>query len=85
MAEPRIQYCTTSDGVSIAYWTLGEGQPLLMNSPLGWSNISLEWEVPGLRQWYERLASRTMLVRFDQRGNGMSERECGRLHRWMPS
>ena len=27
MAEPRIQYAKTSDGVSIAYATLGEGEP----------------------------------------------------------
>ena len=31
--EPRIQYAKTGDGVSIAFWTLGEGMPL--NSP--WS------------------------------------------------
>ena len=27
--EPRIQYAQTEDGVSIAYWTLGEGAPLV--------------------------------------------------------
>jgi len=27
MAEPRIQYAKTSDGLSIAYCTLGEGTP----------------------------------------------------------
>ncbi len=25
MAEPRIQYAQTKDGVSIAYWSVGEG------------------------------------------------------------
>ena len=25
--EPRIQYAQTKDGVSIAFWTLGEGEP----------------------------------------------------------
>jgi hypothetical protein len=28
--EPRIQYAQTKDGVSIAYWTLGEGTPLVI-------------------------------------------------------
>jgi len=42
-----IQYAKTSDGVSIAYWTLGEGRtPLVMTAPVGWSNIALEWQVP---------------------------------------
>ncbi len=27
--EPRIQYAKTKDGVSIAYWTLGEGMPVV--------------------------------------------------------
>ena len=27
LMEPRIQYAKTSDGVNIAYWTLGEGMP----------------------------------------------------------
>jgi hypothetical protein len=26
--EPRIQYAQTSDGVGIAYWTLGDGMPV---------------------------------------------------------
>jgi len=75
MAEPRIQYANTSDGVSIAYWTMGDGVPVLLTAPLAWSNIAREWQIPGLRTWYERLASRRMLVRYDYRGNGMSERD----------
>ena len=27
--EPRIQYAKTADGVSIAFWTLGEGMPIV--------------------------------------------------------
>ena len=27
MADPQIQYAKTEDGVSIAYWTIGEGHP----------------------------------------------------------
>ena len=72
--EPRIQYVQTADGVSVAYWTLGEGAPLVMTSPLQWSHIALEWEIPNLRGWYERLAQGRMLVRYDIRGHGMSER-----------
>ncbi|MCH7566026.1 MAG: adenylate/guanylate cyclase domain-containing protein [Gemmatimonadetes bacterium] len=73
--EPRIQYAKTKDGVSIAFWTLGErGPALVCFPPLTWSNIDLEWEIPELRDWYERLASSRMLVRFDARGQGRSQR-----------
>ena len=74
MDAPRIQYATTSDGVSIAYWTLGEGHPLVFMSDAPWSHIQMEWQIPELRQWYEKLAEGRTLVRFDQRGGGLSER-----------
>jgi len=45
-----------------------------MTSPLNFSNISLEWRIPELRAWYERLAGSGMVVRFDWRNMGMSER-----------
>jgi len=75
MAEPRIQYAKTSDGVSIAYYTMGEGPALLSYAPLGGhSNLRLEWQYPELRQWFERLAENHTLVRLDGRGWGLSQR-----------
>jgi hypothetical protein len=43
---PPIQYATTSDGVSIAYWTYGQGPPLVVLPLLIGSHVQLEWEVP---------------------------------------
>ena len=74
MAEPRIQYAKTSDGVSIAFWTLGQGQPLVQMPALPWSHIQLEWQNPGSRRWYEALAEKGKLVRYDGRGSGLSDR-----------
>jgi class 3 adenylate cyclase len=71
--EPRIQYAKTADGVSIAFWTLGEGMPLV-HMPLIFSHIQLEWQIPECRRWYERLAEKRKLVRYDIRGEGLSER-----------
>ena len=72
--EPRIQYAKTEDGVSIAFWTLGEGLPLVyMPPPFG--HVQLEWQHLQNRQFYERLAQSRMLVRYDIRGMGLSERE----------
>ncbi len=74
--EPRIQYAKTSDGVSIAFWTLGEGMPLVQAPFLGWSHIQMEWQNPILRSLYERHAERgRRLVRYDSRGSGLSERD----------
>ncbi len=73
--EPRIQYAKTADGVSIGYWTLGQGgEPLLIMSPLAVSHIALEWRFASLRSWYEHLASSRMMIRYDPRCSGMSQR-----------
>ncbi|MEE8385588.1 MAG: alpha/beta fold hydrolase, partial [Dehalococcoidia bacterium] len=72
--EPRIQYAKTKDGVSIAYYTLGQGTPLLHLPWGGVGHLQLEWEYPEFRQWYERLAEKRMLVRYDAAGTGLSDR-----------
>ena len=72
--EPRIQYAQTADGVSIAFWTLGEGMPLVDMWASPFSHIQLEWSFPELRRFYGRLAEKRKLVRYDPRGTGLSER-----------
>ncbi len=72
--EPRIQYAKTEDGVSIAYWTLGEGVPFV-SMPPAFTHIELEWRFAEQRRWYERLAQKRKLIRFDTRGFGLSQRE----------
>ncbi len=70
--EPTVQYAKTSDGVSIAYWTMGEGLALVNLQPPPWSNIQAEareWPIWGI------LASRCTLVRHDTRGSGLSQRD----------
>jgi class 3 adenylate cyclase/pimeloyl-ACP methyl ester carboxylesterase len=73
--EPRIQYAQTADGVSIAFWALGEGVPLVVMPELPWSHIQLEWENPNARRWYELLAEKRRVVRYDSRGTGMSAQD----------
>jgi class 3 adenylate cyclase len=73
--EPRIQYARTADGVSIAFWTLGEGMPLVCMPNIPWSHIQVEWQWQGYRRWYERLAEKRKLIRYDGRGCGLSDRE----------
>ncbi len=71
--EPRIQYATAEDGVRIAYWTLGAGTSLVYMTGGPWNHIEL-WESDECRDWYERLSKNRMLVRYDLRGTGHSDR-----------
>jgi class 3 adenylate cyclase len=74
--EPRIQYAKTEDGVSIAYWTMGEGIPFIYMPPGAYSHIEMEWQLPEARPEYEYLAEKRMLVRYDGRGQGLSDRDA---------
>ena len=71
--EPRIQYAKTKDGVSIAYATTGQGPPLVV-CPIGWLQFSLYRQVPSFNAMMERLGKGRLLVEYDGRGTGLSER-----------
>ena len=76
--EQELGFCTTSDGISIAYATLGEGPPLVYAT--GWpGHLSSEWETRHSRELIEDLAQGVTLVRYDMRGSGLSDREPGEL------
>ena len=70
----EIRYCTSSDGVRLAYATLGSGPPLVKAS--NWlTHLDLEWGSPIWRHWWSALALHHRVVRYDERGNGMSQRD----------
>jgi pimeloyl-ACP methyl ester carboxylesterase len=75
--EPEIRYCKTRDGVSIAYYALGEGAVGILMGPIPIRNIRFQWEVEGSldRQTAAilRQAGKTF-VQFDARGLGSSSR-----------
>ena len=77
--EPRIQYAKTTDGVSIAYVTAGQGQPLLWIQSSVASSVQQEWKVPFFRRLYDPLLPYRTLVRFDSRGLGLSDRDVADL------
>ncbi len=72
--EPRIQYAQTKDGVSIAYYTIGEGFPLVEMPLMPWSHIQMQYQLPDWVRWSEGLSEKRMVVRYDGRGSGLSDR-----------
>ena len=73
-ARQEIRYCTTSDGVRLAYATTGGGPPLVKAS--NWlTHLDFEWGSPIWRHWYTALSRHHRLIRYDERGNGMSQRD----------
>ncbi len=72
--EPEIRYARSSDGVNIAYATVGQGSPIVAVAG-SMSHVQIEWAHPTLRRAYELLAVHHTLIRFDHRGLGLSDRE----------
>ena len=72
--EPQIQYAKTKDGVSIAYYSIGQGPAVLFLS-MPASHLEAEWQFDPLRMMYTALAQQITIVRLDPRGFGLSDRD----------
>jgi len=74
--QQDIRFCTAADGVHLAYSRIGTGPPLVR--VLGhFTHLEMEWEWPDLRHFWERLAERFTVIRYDGRGIGLSDRYTG--------
>lgn len=72
--EQRIRFCTSRDGVRIAWATSGTGPPLV--KPAHWlTHLEYDWESPVWRPWLRELSRDHTLVRYDARGSGLSDRD----------
>jgi pimeloyl-ACP methyl ester carboxylesterase/DNA-binding CsgD family transcriptional regulator len=61
-------------GSRVAYATMGSGLPLVFPPP-SVGHLDLELDHEPMRAFYEALASRFMLVRYDRLGTGLSDRD----------
>jgi class 3 adenylate cyclase/pimeloyl-ACP methyl ester carboxylesterase len=73
-----IKYCRAPDGVRLAYSTVGQGRPLVKAA--NWMNhLEYDWESPIWHHLLEGLARNHTLVRYDARGNGLSDWDVDEL------
>jgi class 3 adenylate cyclase/pimeloyl-ACP methyl ester carboxylesterase len=71
--EQDIHFCTARDGVQLAYSRLGSGPPLVKTG--NWmTHLEFDFESPIWRHLYRELARDHTLIRYDARGNGLSDR-----------
>ena len=77
-SRQRVQYCTARDGTRLAYSAVGEGPPLVKTA--NWLNhIEYDYESPLWRHWIRAFSHRHRLIRYDERGNGLSDWNVPRL------
>jgi len=70
----RIEFCVAPDGVQLAYASIGKGPPVF-KAPNWLNHIEYEWRTPVWGPALAEVAKHHRLVRFDQRGNGLSDWE----------
>lgn len=76
--KQEIRFCHSSDGTCIAYATSGSGPPLVYVA--NWlTHLKLDWNSPLWSHWFRELSRGHTLVRFDARGNGLSDRVVDNL------
>ena len=68
----EIRFCHAKDGVRLAYATVGSGYPLVKVANC-FNHLDFEWESPIWRHWVNDIAKGCSLVRYDGRGNGISQ------------
>jgi class 3 adenylate cyclase len=69
-----VRYCTTADGISIAYSVQGHGPPLIA-LPAFFESFSVIHYMPAEDEFWKTVAQRRTLIRLDWRGTGLSQRE----------
>jgi len=76
--QQNIHFCTAADGVRIAYAEVGQGPPLVKTA--NWLNhLEYDWESPVWSPLLHALAADHRLIRYDARGNGLSDWEVKEL------
>jgi pimeloyl-ACP methyl ester carboxylesterase/DNA-binding CsgD family transcriptional regulator len=79
-----IGFVRARDGARIAYALSGEG--LIVVKTANWlSHLEYDWRSPVWRHWLDFLSTGSRLVRYDERGNGLSDHDLDDLSfaRWV--
>ena len=80
----HIHYLRTTDGVQLA-WADASAGPLLLKAANWLTHLEYEWESPVWGHWLRFFCDHFRLVRYDERGCGMSDWKLGDLppDRWV--
>jgi pimeloyl-ACP methyl ester carboxylesterase/DNA-binding CsgD family transcriptional regulator len=70
--QQSVQLIRSPDGVTIAWASVGRGSPIVKAA--NWlTHLEYEWDSPVWRHWIRFFADHFRLVRYDERGCGMSD------------
>ena len=68
----QVRFCAAHDGTGLAYSIVGDGPPLVKTA--NWLNhLEHDWDSPVWRHWVRHFIGYRKLIRYDERGNGLSD------------
>lgn len=70
----QIRFCTSRDGTRIAYAISGSGPSVIRLAGL-FTHLEFDYDSAIWQPWLSALAGNRMLIRYDARGSGLSDRE----------
>jgi RNA polymerase sigma factor (sigma-70 family) len=74
LLKHETRFCSSPDGVGLAYAIEGEGPPLVKAG--NWmTHLEYDRQSPVWRHWIRELSRGHTLVRYDERGCGLSDRQ----------
>jgi pimeloyl-ACP methyl ester carboxylesterase/DNA-binding CsgD family transcriptional regulator len=81
--QQTIRITRTADGVNLAWSSAGRG-PTLVKASNWLTHLEFDWDSPVWRHWIRFLAGHFHLIRYDERGCGMSDWDVADLsqERW---
>lgn len=74
----EISFCRSAEGINIAVAAVGSG-PVLVKAANWLTHLEYDWESPVWSPLLQRLAEKNRLIRYDSRGNGLSDREVDEI------
>lgn len=74
MTLQKIRFAKTSDQVSLAWTRAGSG-PVMVKAANWLTHLQYDWESPVWQHWMKFFTDHFSIVRFDERGCGMSDWE----------
>ncbi len=78
MSTTQIRFTTAADGARLAYAIHGRGPPLVRVAT--WlTHLESDWESPIWSHWLRRLGETHTVLRYDERGCGLSDPGVGEL------
>ena len=70
--KQEIHFCRSIDGVRLAWATVGSGPPIVKTGNF-LNHLDHDWQTPIWRHLFDGLANKRTLIRYDSRGNGLSD------------